>query len=132
MKNYAFPSTIAVLSILATSTLAQKPEAGQFSAEKYAIQSTRGHRVKMADGVQLSVDVYRPMTSERVPGILIHTPYNNNSPSWTTRSRWFAARGYAVAVSDTRGRFDSEGDWDPFDRKHKTDGAELVEWLARQ
>ena len=41
-------------------------------------------------------------------------------------------RGYVVAISDCRGRFDSEGDWDPFGAKHKTDGYDLVEWLARQ
>jgi len=35
-----------------------------------------------------------------------------------------------VAVADSRGRFDSEGEWDPFDAKHKTDGYDLVEWLA--
>ena len=35
-------------------------------------------------------------------------------------------------MADSRGRFDSEGEWDPFDPKHKTDGYDLVEWLAKQ
>jgi predicted acyl esterase len=48
------------------------------------------------------------------------------------RARWFARRGYAVAVSDVRGRFDSEGDWDPFGARHKTEGYDLVEWVAKQ
>src|SRR5262249_43207038 len=79
-----------------------------------------------------SVDVYRPDAEGRYPGILAITPYNNNSSGWMQRAKWFARRGYAVAVADSRGRFDSEGDWDPFDRRHKTDGYDLVEWLARQ
>jgi len=37
-----------------------------------------------------------------------------------------------VVNADVRGRYQSEGDWDPFDPKHKTDGYDLVEWLARQ
>src|SRR5262249_6092712 len=80
----------------------------------------------------LSVDVYRPTAEGRFPGILVHTPYNNNTAPLVQRARWFARRGYAVALSDARGRYDSDGDWDPFGGKHKTDGHDLVEWLARQ
>jgi putative CocE/NonD family hydrolase len=86
----------------------------------------------MRDGVRLSVDVYRPAAGGRHPGILALTPYNNNATSLVQRARWFARRGYALALADARGRFDSEGDWDPFGGKHKADGHDLVEWLARQ
>jgi putative CocE/NonD family hydrolase len=110
----------------------QPPDPGKYSAERYAVQESRGHLVRARDGVRLSVDVYRPAAEGRFPGILVHTPYNNNAPAWTQRARWFARRGYAVALSDVRGRYDSEGDWDPFNAKHKTDGHDLVEWLARQ
>jgi putative CocE/NonD family hydrolase len=86
----------------------------------------------MRDGIRLSVDVYRPAGAGRHPGILAITPYDNNGPGWRQRARWFARRGYAVAVADSRGRYDSEGDWDPFDARHKADGHDLVEWLAGQ
>src|SRR5262249_34188273 len=56
----------------------------------------------------------------------------NNAAGLVQRAKWFARRGYAVALADARGRYDSEGDWDPFDRRHKADGADLVEWLAKQ
>ncbi len=37
-----------------------------------------------------------------------------------------------VVNVDSRGRFESEGEWDPFSPIHKTDGYDLVEWIARQ
>ena len=111
---------------------AQAPDPKTISPAKYSVRESRGHKAAMRDGVKLSVDVYRPDTKERQPAILIHTPYSNNASSWTERARGFARRGYVVAISDCRGRFDSEGDWDPFGAKHKTDGFDLVEWLAKQ
>ncbi len=117
---------------LVPSTPAQAPDPGKYSAEQYEVREARGYRVAMRDGVRLSVDVVRPAAEGRFPGLLVHTPYSNNSAGLVQRARWFAKRGYAVALSDLRGRYDSDGDFDPFDRRHKTDGADLVAWLARQ
>ena len=108
---------------------AQAPDPGKYSAEQYEVLATRGHKAAMRDGVRLSVDVFQPKAEGRFPAILIITPYSNN-PGYQARGTWFAKRGYVVAVADSRGRFDSEGEWDPFDAKHKTDGYDLVEWLA--
>lgn len=122
-----------VVSLLSCTALdAQAPDPKSPSPAKYAVHETRGHKAPLRDGVKLSVDVYRPDAAGRQPAILIHTPYNNNAPGWTERARKFAQRGYVVAISDCRGRFDSEGEWDPFGAKHKTDGYDLVEWLAKQ
>jgi len=111
---------------------AQAPDPGKYSTEQFKVQATRGHKVKMRDGVQISVDLYRPIVSLTAPVILVQTPYNNNTIGWITRAEWFAKRGYAVAISDCRGRYDSEGEWDPFNPKHKTDGYDLVEYLGKQ
>lgn len=107
------------------------PDPGNYSTEKFEVKATRGHKASMRDGVRLSVDVAQPQAEGRFPAILIITPYSNN-PGFQKRASWFARRGYIVAVADSRGRFDSEGTWDPFDPKHKTDGYDLVEWLAKQ
>jgi uncharacterized protein len=109
----------------------QPPDPGKYSAEQFEVRATRGHRAAMRDGARLSVDVFQPQAEGRFPAILIITPYSNN-PGFQARGSWFAKRGYVVAVADSRGRFDSEGEWDPFDPKHKTDGYDLVEWLAAQ
>jgi hypothetical protein len=110
---------------------AEAPDPGQYSAEQFEVKATRGNKATVRDGVRLSVDVFQPKADGRFPAILIITPYGNN-PGYQKRGAWFAQRGYVVAVADSRGRFDSEGEWDPFDPKHKNDGYDLVEWLAKQ
>jgi len=109
---------------------AQAPIPGEYSAEKYELQERRGVMVPMGDGVQLIVDLYMPKTAEKMATILGITPYGRSTLYST--ARWFARRGYVFVAADSRGRFDSEGTWDPFNPKHKTDGYDLVEWLAPQ
>ena len=128
-----------VLVLFWLSTLAaQRPHPGSYSEARYEVSSTRGNLVTMRDGVRLSVDIYEPIISApggeavKFPAILTTTPYNNLSPSTVARARWFAERGYVVVLGDVRGRYDSEGLWDPFTDKHKTDGYDLVEWVAAQ
>jgi putative CocE/NonD family hydrolase len=113
-------------------TPAQAPAPGKYYAERFKVRPSRGQLVAMRDKVRLSVDIYRPAVSGRSPALLIHTPYSNNAEGLVRRAQWFAKRGYAVVLSDARGRYDSQGTWDPFDRRHKTDGYDLVEWIARQ
>jgi len=65
--------------------------------------------------------------------ILIRTPYgrtryNGEYGSW---ARW----GYAIAIQDLRGRFDSEGRAIAFVDDgwgERQDGAATIAWLARQ
>jgi hypothetical protein len=123
---------VAVLIASPAVLFAQRPDPGKYSAEQHAVSVVRGVRVPMRDGVRLSVDIYRPEGDGRFPGVLIQTPYNNNTLALINRARWFARRGYAVVISDSRGRFDSDGEWDPFSPLHKTDGYDLVEWVAAQ
>src|SRR5262245_3487041 len=104
---------VAIVLVVCSRTQAQPPDPKSYSSEKHSVRESRGHKASMRDGVNLSVDVYRPDGNGRHPAILIHTPYNNNSTSWTDRAKGFARRGYVVALSDCRGRFDSDGDWDP-------------------
>ena len=120
------------LALAGYESHAQAPDPGKFSVEQFDVQETRGHKVAMRDGVRLSVDVFQPQAAGKYPAILLITPYSNNSVAGAQRFKWFARRGYVVAVADSRGRFDSEGEWDPFTALHKTDGYDLVEWLAGQ
>jgi putative CocE/NonD family hydrolase len=109
---------------------ARAPDPGIYSAARYALHEQRGVMVPMRDGVRLSVDVYAPISTEKLPGILSLTPYDNTG--LRAKARWFAERGYTVVVADSRGRYDSDGVFDPFDARHKTDGFDLVEWIASQ
>jgi len=131
VTGWAAIGAIPLLSLSLGKVAAQAPDPGAYSAARYAIQSSVGNRVAMRDGVTLSVRIYRPQDSGRFPALLTITPYDNND-YWLERAKWFAQRGYVVAFADTRGRYDSEGTWDPFNPKQKTDGYDLVEWVAKQ
>ncbi len=97
-------------------------------------------RVRMRDGVELSVDVFLPPlgtgVAGRWPAILQRTPYDNARQLypgfyWVEVARYFAARGYAFVSQDVRGRGDSDGAWHPFVGE-AADGHDTVEWIARQ
>jgi uncharacterized protein len=87
--------------------------------------------VPMRDGINLYADVYRPVNSEGFPVLVVRTPYGKQREGIHENLIAFARRGYAVVVQDVRGRFESEGKWDPF-RYEAEDGYDTVEWAAKQ
>jgi uncharacterized protein len=88
------------------------------------------------DGVRLASDVYRPERAEAdLPVLLQRTPYGkaaaqSNELNSYAHPSWLAQRGYIVVVQDVRGRYRSEGDFDPV-RNEYADGHDAVEWCAR-
>lgn len=89
---------------------------------------------RMRDGVVLLADVYRPQERGPWPTLLARTPYGKGVLSemqWNGVSPVQAARqGFLVVIQDVRGRFASEGEWDPL-RFEGQDGADTVTWAAR-
>ena len=84
----------------------------------------------MRDGIRLSADIYLPATMDKVPIILVRTPYNKDFYGEAGSFPRFAAeRGYAVIVQDVRGRFSSEGVFSPY-LQELNDGYDSVEWAA--
>lgn len=87
-------------------------------------------RIPMRDGVRLGATVFGPHAQkEPLPVIFTLTPYVGDT--YHARARYFAARGYAFALVDVRGRGNSEGVFAPFENEGR-DGHDVVEWLARQ
>lgn len=89
----------------------------------------------MRDGVQLATDVYHPPDGGEYPTLVHRIPYDK-SFAWFVGSLMFnpltaVENGYAVVVQDTRGRFNSEGEWKPFTHE-ADDGYDTVEWAADQ
>jgi putative CocE/NonD family hydrolase len=101
---------------------------------EHQITIDRGVRIPMRDGVGLIADVYRPSPEGRYPVLLQRTPYdrssNTNAMLMLNPVR-AATAGFAVVVQDTRGRFESEGDFEPF-LADIADGYDTVEWCAGQ
>ncbi len=115
---------VMVLSVLlGVPLLAQAP---QPAPGPHAVQVQAGVRVAMRDGVALACDVYRPAGPGRFPVLLTRTPYNRKDAGTGT---FLASHGYVVVLQDVRGRFDSEGEFDPF-RHEADDGYDTVEWAA--
>ncbi len=93
----------------------------------YKIKEKLGVRAPMRDGVNLVADIFRPDADGKFPVLLQRTPYNRKGGRGS--GRLLASHGYIVVIQDTRGRFDSEGEWYPF--LHETnDGYDTVEWAA--
>jgi len=89
--------------------------------------------VKMRDGVHLSTDIRMPDGKGPFPAVLVRTPYNNNmfiTPTNEYLLRLYLNDGYAYVVQDTRGKYDSEGEFVPYDEAE--DGYDTVEWIAKQ
>jgi len=96
------------------------------TAPDYAVNVQTNVRVKTRDGVSLVADIYRPKIEGRLPVLLTRTPYNRKDPE---TGMYLASRGYVVILQDTRGRFDSEGEFYPF-RNEADDGYDTIEWAA--
>jgi putative CocE/NonD family hydrolase len=85
----------------------------------------------MRDGVGLRGDLYQPDTDERRPVVLVRTPYGKQGYREDSLVRGAVERGLAVFVQDVRGRYASDGTFDPY-RQEGRDGHDSVEWLAVQ
>jgi len=103
--------------------------------ERYAVSASFDVPVTTRDGTDLATDIYRPANpdtgrpvTEPMPALLSRTPYDKTG-QLDRHGRWFAKRGYVVAVQDTRGRFESDGEFTLF-LNEASDGADAVEWLA--
>lgn len=94
----------------------------------YRVTVEQGVRVKMRDSVTLAADIYRPVSEEQFPVLLERTPYNRTDEAAMAND--LASHGYIVVLQDTRGRYESGGDFYPF-RDESADGYDTVEWAAR-
>ena len=84
----------------------------------------------MRDGVDLVANVFRPEGNARFSAILIRTPYGKGS-ELRPNYRAFVEHGYALVVQDVRGRYKSEGIFDPL-RQEVADGEDTLSWIAHQ
>ena len=85
----------------------------------------------MRDGVVLRSTVYRPAGSKAYPVLLNRTPYGRDAG---IDAMYFdplraARHGYVVVRQDVRGRFTSNGEFQP-NHQEATDGFDAVQWAA--
>lgn len=80
-------------------------------------------------GIYLESDIYLPDTLQPHPTILLRTPYGKIQ--YKNVGLFFAERGYATVIQDVRGKFESSGDFFPF-QNERVDGLSTLDWVAKQ
>ncbi len=84
--------------------------------------------IPMPDGVELIADVHVPEGEGPWPAIVERTCYG--AVGLAALGECYAAHGYLFVAVDVRGRFRSEGEWDPLAHE-KSDGPAVLQWAAR-
>jgi uncharacterized protein len=100
-------------------------------AETYNIAVEHDLKITMPDGVVLLADHYYPRGSEKLPTILVRSPYGRTEAFAFLFAEPFAERGFQVLIQSCRGTFGSGGTFDAF-RNEQVDGLATVEWLQQQ
>ncbi len=114
----------ACSAALLTAQTPAKPIMNEIRIDRYQAATMR-------DGVKLYADVYRPAARGKYPVLVVRTPYGTQRDGMHEPLIRFAQRGYAVVMQDVRGRYESEGKWEPF-RNEAKDGYDTIEWAAAQ
>ena len=104
--------------------LLRRPENNEVRIERYKT-------IVLRDGVKIYADVYLPAKPGKYPTIVVRTCYGVQRDGGHQDKIRFAQQGYAVVFADIRGRYESEGQWDPF-RDESKDGYDVIEWAAAQ
>ncbi len=85
--------------------------------------------IAVGDGAVLEGTLFLPADAGRQFTILVRTPYGRHQQF--DEARYWANRGYAVLMQDTRGKFGSTGEYIPFLNEFD-DGMITLDWIAAQ
>ena len=97
--------------------------------------------VTMRDGVKLAVDIFLPEKEGRYPALFSTSPYmkdiQRKPPHWSHAiesgaTSFYVPKGYIHVIAQGRGAGLSQRQWRWFDEKERTDGYDLIEWIAAQ
>ncbi len=99
-----------------------------------AVKFESGIAVPMRDRTVTYADVIRPDAPGRFAALLTRTPYDRTTSaniSAPIHALQAARDGWVVVIQDVRGRFASDGDFNPF-HQEIDDGYDSVEWVGSQ
>jgi uncharacterized protein len=102
------------------------------AASDQPLNLTKDVAVPMRDGTILRADLLLPGPTGRFPVLVYRTPYGKQFALKEDKTFEKAvARGYAVVIQDVRGRYASDGEFNPYQNEGR-DGYDTIEWAARQ
>jgi len=126
-------TAVLIVLGLAALPLAQEKQRYPRPEPKFKVRVDRSVMIPMRDGVRLSTDLYFPEgAGDKLPVILIRTPYNKSVAWVTPAAEMFAGQGYIVALQDVRSRFESEGKDFLMNAAEPKDGYDTIDWLTKQ
>ena len=121
-----------ILFLLLASIMAISPVFAELdNLGPHTVKREFGQFTPMRDGILLATDVYRPETDDKIPAILLRTPYTRTLEMYFLQGQYWASHGYAFIVQDVRGRGDSEGSFNPL-AQETNDGYDAQSWIAKQ
>lgn len=100
----------------------------------YAVRFESEIVIPMRDGTVTYADIVRPDAPGQFAALLTRTPYDRTTSaniSAPIHALQAARKGWAVVIQDVRGRFASEGEFQPF-HQEIADGYDSVEWVGAQ
>ena len=125
-----FTSARRALLITCALALAPLPLGAQSESQPtYRVKHKIALPVPMRDGIKLGASVYWPEAEGKFPCLLVLRSFR--APHQERWGEYYAARGYVVALVDSRGRGDSEGRWEHYVNEPQ-DGYDTQEWLGTQ
>ena len=105
-------------------------ESSRFKPE-YEPAEPETTKVTCRDGVELTVDIFRPATPGPYPTIVVRCPYPQQVELWKLHGEHLNRRGYAMVCEWCRGTYTSGGTWEP-NVNERNDGADLLAWCEHQ
>lgn len=108
-----------------TTALGQTPTA-------YEVTVQYNVKVRMRDGVGLATQIFRPVSPEKFPVIVVRDPYSNGTTETRVKeANFWASHGFVYVIQSVRGRYDSEGHYYPYIYE-VNDGYDTQQWAGTQ
>ena len=129
MHRCVYRLSAVLLCVVAVFVLGEQASAQRQNRPDGPTAEGTEFMVPMRDGVKLATDVYLPEGEGPWPVILSRTPYSKRrGPRSAVK---YVGQGYAYVLQDCRGRFNSEGAYEPY-QPDREDGYDTIEWIAAQ
>lgn len=91
----------------------------------------KNYKIEIETGMYLDTDVYIPQCHRKLPSILFRTPYEKSNVYALFDPITVVKKGFVLVVQDVRGRFFSDGIFQPFENE-KSDSAKTIDWILEQ
>jgi len=99
------------------------------------VKVTKNVVVPMRDGTRLYADIYKPSADDdgNFPVVLTRLPYGKSETycAMVTHGKYWAKKGYVFVAQDVRGKYASEGTFEPM-ANEANDGYDTLSWIASQ